>query len=119
MDKKQMNKYQKRLLEKKKEIVDEFRRNMDYRRETTADDGTQDMADKATMSYNKEFLFSLTDSERELLQLIEEALIRIDKKEFGTCSNCTEVIKQNRLEAVPWAKYCINCQELQERGLLE
>ncbi|MCI0415940.1 TraR/DksA C4-type zinc finger protein [bacterium] len=119
MDKKQLEKYRKKLVEKRKDILDEFRKNVNYRMESAADDGTQDIADKATMAYNKEFLFSLTDSERDMLQLIDEALIRINTKDFGVCNSCQSEIKVTRLEAVPWARYCLNCQELQEQGLLE
>ena len=119
MDKKQLERYRKKLVEKRKDILDEFRKNVNYRMESAADDGTQDIADKATMAYNKEFLFSLTDSERDMLQLIDEALIRINSKDFGVCNSCQTDIKQTRLEAVPWARYCISCQELQEQGLLE
>ena len=119
MDKKQLEKYRKKLAEKRHEIVTDFQKNVNYRKESIVDDGTQDIADKANMAYNKEFIFSLTDAERDLLQLIEEALLRIEGKDFGVCSSCSNDIKPSRLEAVPWAKYCINCQELQEHGLLE
>ncbi|HET6266161.1 MAG TPA: TraR/DksA C4-type zinc finger protein [Acidobacteriota bacterium] len=119
MDKKTLERYRKRLLEKRKEMIDEFHKNVDYRKESATDDGTQDIADKANMAYNKEFLFSLTDSERDLLAMIDDAIVRLKKGEFGVCSNCSNDIKSTRLEAVPWAKYCLSCQELQERGLLE
>lgn len=119
MDKKRLERYRKRLVEKRKDIIDEFQKNVNYRKESTIDDGTQDIADKANMAYNKEFLFSLTDAERDMLQLIEEALERIESREYGTCSSCSSEIKSTRLDAVPWAKYCISCQELQEQGLLE
>ena len=119
MDKKQLEKYRKKLLEKRKEIVNEFQMNVNYRRESTSDDGTQDIADKANSAYNKEFLFSLTDAERDLLGLIDESIKRMEEGEFGVCNNCENDIKTTRLEALPWAKYCLNCQELQERGLLE
>lgn len=119
MDKRQLERFRKRLLEKRQEIVREFQKNVHYRKESTVDDGTQDIADKANMAYNKEFIFSLTDAERDLLQLIEEALLKIDGKDFGICSSCNNDIKSSRLDAVPWAKYCLNCQELQEQGLLE
>ncbi len=119
MDKRQLERYRKRLVEKRKVIVNEFHKNVNYRRESTVDDGTQDIADKATNAYNKEFLFSLTDAERDLLGLIDEALGRIDVKDFGVCSSCSTHIKETRLEALPWAKYCLNCQELQEQGLLD
>ncbi len=119
MDKKQLEKYRKKLVEKRRDILDEFRKNVNYRKESAADDGTQDIADKATMAYNKEFLFSLADSERDMLQLVDEALSKVDTKDFGFCSSCQNEIKQTRLDAVPWARYCITCQELQEQGLLE
>src|SRR3990172_1845057 len=119
MDKKQLEKYRKKLEEKRKEIISELKKNVNYRKESLIDDGTQDIADKAAMAYNKEFLFSLTDAERDMLQLIEEALERIESREYGTCSSCSSEIKSTRLDAVPWAKYCISCQELQEQGLLE
>jgi DnaK suppressor protein len=43
----------------------------------------------------------------------------MDDSEFGHCVSCGNDIKPARLEAVPWAKYCLNCQELQEQGLLD
>ena len=119
MDKKQVEKYRKKLLEKRNELVAEFKKNVNYQKESAADEGTQDLADKATMAYNKEFIFSLTDSERDLVQLIHESLSRLDEGEFGFCTACSNEIKNTRLEAIPWAKYCLNCQELLEQGLLE
>ena len=119
MDKKHLEKYRKKLVEKRQEIIKDFQNNVNYRRESVADDGTQDIADKANMAYNKEFIFSLTDAERDLLSLIDEALGRMEDGEFGNCTSCTNEIKTPRLEAVPWAKYCLSCQELQEQGLLD
>jgi RNA polymerase-binding transcription factor len=119
MDKKHLEKYRRKLVEKRQEIMREFQNNVNYRRESVADDGTQDIADKANMAYNKEFIFSLTDAERDLLSLIDEALSRMEESEFGNCASCGNEIKSARLEAVPWAKFCLNCQELQEQGLLD
>lgn len=119
MDKKHLEKYRKKLHDKRQEIMKDFQNNINYRRESVADDGTQDIADKANMAYNKEFIFSLTDAERDLLQSIEEALSRVEESEFGSCTSCGNEIKTARLEAVPWAKYCLNCQELREQGLLD
>ena len=50
--------------------------------------------------------------------MIDEALKRIKTNEYGLCANCQEEMQQKRLEAVPWAKNCINCQEKIEQGLL-
>jgi DnaK suppressor protein len=82
------------------------------------EDGIQDLADKAANAYSKELNFSLSDSDRETLMLIGEALERLGADEYGACVNCGVEIGIKRLEAVPWAQYCIDCQELNERGML-
>ena len=48
----------------------------------------------------------------------EEALRRIQSGEFGSCTSCSKPIGDLRLHAIPWARYCIDCQELEEKGLL-
>ncbi|HET7747560.1 MAG TPA: TraR/DksA family transcriptional regulator, partial [Vicinamibacteria bacterium] len=82
------------------------------------DEASQDIADKAANSYTKEFLFSLSSSERDMLQLVDEALVRIDDHRYGVCEVCEDELDKKRLEAVPWAKRCLSCQEKQEQGLL-
>ncbi len=74
-------------------------------------DVAQDLADKAESSYTKEFLLSLTDSEREQLLQLDDALKILDKGEFGTCQICGQAISKKRLEALPWAATCISCQQ--------
>ena len=73
-----------------------------------------DMADKAESSYTKEFLLSLSDTERKQLQMIDQALIRIQKGDYGICQTCGIKIGKKRLDAVPWASNCIACQEKAE-----
>ncbi|HUP47444.1 MAG TPA: TraR/DksA family transcriptional regulator [Thermoanaerobaculia bacterium] len=82
------------------------------------DDGIQDLADKAASAYSKELNFSLSDSERLLLMQIEEAFARLKAGTYGVCTNCGATIGEKRLQAVPWTPFCIDCQELQEKGLL-
>jgi len=81
-------------------------------------EATQDPADMAANAYTKELLISMSANDRRLLELIDEALARIEAGEFGECVNCGEQVQEKRLEAVPWARYCLKCQDLQERGLL-
>jgi len=50
--------------------------------------------------------------------LISEALERLDAGSYGACRNCDNPIAGARLDAVPWTRHCIDCQELEERGLL-
>jgi DnaK suppressor protein len=52
------------------------------------------------------------------LQLVDDALARIKDGSFGECISCHEELQQKRLEAVPWTRYCITCQEKMEQGLL-
>jgi DnaK suppressor protein len=117
MDQKKLKVFRDRLEVKKKEILDSYTKNMTYGKEAD-EEGAQDAADKATNSYTKEFLFSLSNNERDLLQLVDEALVRINSKRYGSCEVCEEELDKKRLEAVPWAKRCISCQEKQEQGLL-
>lgn len=82
------------------------------------DDGIQDLADKAASAYSKELNFSLSDTERNLLMQIDEAFVRMKNGSYAVCTNCGTVIGEKRLQAVPWTPFCIDCQELQEKGLL-
>ncbi len=83
------------------------------------EDPTVDLADKAANSYTKEFLFGMTNTDRTILNMIDAALKRIQSDEYGVCANCQEELQQKRLEAVPWAKHCLACQEKMEQGLLQ
>ena len=105
------------LRKKQSDILEAFKRDKQAVN-TQSDDGIQDLADKAASAYSKELNFSLSDTERNLLMLIEEAFNRIRDGNFGTCTNCSNQIGEKRLSAVPWTPYCIDCQELQEKGLL-
>ena len=82
------------------------------------DNGTEDYVDYAVNSYAREFLLSLTELDRKHLLYVEEALNRIDRGEFGYCQQCGEDINPKRLEVQPWARHCLPCQELEEKGLL-
>jgi DnaK suppressor protein len=79
----------------------------------------QDVADMAVESYTKEFMFGKSSSDRAILQMINEALERIEDESYGTCVHCGDPIQPKRMEAVPWAQFCLRCQGLQEKGLLK
>jgi DnaK suppressor protein len=117
MDKKRLKQYEIKLNEYRNTLLGMVERTEDYGREADRD-VSQDPADKASNSYTKELLFSQSTSERNTLKLIEEALARIQDGSYGECLNCGEDIQQKRLDAIPWAPYCIKCQELHEQGLL-
>lgn len=106
-----------RLLEQKQQITDLYKQDLRAGQEA-ADEGADDIVDRANNSYNREFMFSLSDNERERLLLVEQALSRMDAGDYGICRNCGQEIGAPRLAAVPWARFCIDCQELAEQGLL-
>jgi DnaK suppressor protein len=117
MDKKRLEYYKKKLTTRREELMKTIARTEEEGRQAD-DDPTVDLADKAANSYTKEFLFGMTNTDRTILNMIDEALKRIKINEYGSCANCQEEMQQKRLEAVPWAKQCINCQEKIEQGLL-
>jgi len=117
MTKKQRELLKKKLLEKRRALVAAYITNKNYGRDTE-DGDTQDIADKASNAYTKEFLYSLSNSDRQILQMVDEALARMKKGTFGICVECGEKMIPKRLEAVPWARHCISCQEREEKGLL-
>ncbi|MFH1176817.1 MAG: TraR/DksA family transcriptional regulator [Acidobacteriota bacterium] len=83
-----------------------------------AEVGAPDIADRASSAFQREFSFFLSENESHILHLIEEALVRLDSGRYGSCINCQETIEEARLQAIPWARHCIACQELQDRGEL-
>src|SRR6266702_2985687 len=97
MDQKRLDYYKKRLLTRREELMRTIARTQEEGR-AADEDPTVDLADKAANSYTKEFLFGMTNTDRTILNMIDAA--------------------QKRIEAVPWAKHCIVCQEKMEQGLL-
>jgi len=118
LSKKELEKYRRLLEEKKSGISADLAKTRNAEEETT-EESTQDIADKAVSSYTREFLYSLSDSDRTTLLQIDAALARIEDATYGLCSNCSTQMAEKRLMAVPWTPYCLDCQELSEKGLLE
>jgi len=118
MEAKELERFKHKLVEKKTELIALIQKTENYGREADNDSETMDIADRATSSYTKEFMFSKSNSDRQLMQMITEALARIEEGAFGECLNCGEDVESRRLEAVPWARLCKNCQELAEDGRL-
>ena len=118
MDKKKVEAFKKRLEDRQRELRSNVSRNEQDGRSADLDTA-QDIADRASSSYQKEFLFHQSNSDRQLLQMVEGALSRIREGTFGECISCGNEINIKRLEAVPWTRYCIECQEKLEKGVLE
>jgi RNA polymerase-binding protein DksA len=75
------------------------------------------MADAGSDNYEIENTLGLMDSERKILVEIDDALGRIESGTYGICEDAGEQIPKRRLEAIPWARYCVNCATLSEKGV--
>ena len=116
MSKREQKKVRKLLETKRDELLSRVRGAMRERAQHETPES--DLGDQATNTISREVLIELSSSERAMLKLIEQALDRLDAGAYGQCVNCQQPIQQKRLDAVPWARHCIACQELQDRGEL-
>ena len=74
------------------------------------------MADMASDLHDREMSLGLAEGERERLYAINDAIKRIEEGTYGTCDYCNESISKQRLKVMPQAKYCIKCQEKEEKS---
>jgi DnaK suppressor protein len=114
------------LLEKRREILRNVTEFEDEALRKSRLDASGDlssmpihMADLGTDNYEQEFALGLMDSERKLLIEIDNALGRLEKKTYGTCEATGKPISKARLEAQPWARYCVDYARMLEKGLVE
>jgi DnaK suppressor protein len=84
---------------------------------SVVEDYPQDAAERASIFASKEFFFAHSTQEQRLLKMVAEALERMDDGSYGQCAACEEEINPKRLEAVPWARYCLGCQERLEQQM--
>ena len=75
--------------------------------------------DQAQMSHEEFVSLSLNGLEYEQLRQVDEALDRLDASEYGVCKECDEKISARRLQVVPWAAFCVPCQERAQAELDE
>jgi len=113
------------LLEKRREILRNVNEFEDEALKKSRLDATGDlssmpihMADIGTDNYEQEFALGLMDSERKLLREIDDALGRIGQGTYGICEGTGKPIPKARLEAQPWARYCVEYARMLEQGLV-
>lgn len=69
-------------------------------------------ADLGTENLEEEVSLGLLENEEQLLAEINDALARIDQETFGRCENCHRPIPRERLDVLPYARYCVRCARL-------
>jgi DnaK suppressor protein len=114
MTKSELERYRIALEEKKEEIADALKNREDIAIEKTAD-----AIDEVQLAGERELAIRNLDRGSGLLRKVRAALARMEDGSYGTCMHCDDEISPKRLKAVPWAPFCIRCQELADRHEIE
>ncbi len=114
MRKREREKFQKMLLEIRKNVMREIQQDVKEGREGEAGDG-RDTYDIASDERDREINILLGDRERKKLQLVDDALLRVEKGDYGLCDECEGEIAPGRLEAMPFSRLCVTCQSEYEQ----
>ncbi len=118
MNKREAKKYEKRLLAERERLSKGIRNIEESAFQESSGEHAADLssyAEVGTDNFERETALNIASGESHWLQDIDEALVRIKEGDYGTCEGCREEISKKRLEFYPSARYCIPCQEKQER----
>jgi DnaK suppressor protein len=106
------------LEEERRRVVDAIeylhKENPGSIEEETEDETSNNIAEAATATLDREIDYTLEENSEHVLAEIEGALKRIEEGTYGVCVNCGKPIAEERLTAIPWATYCIDCKRLVE-----
>jgi DnaK suppressor protein len=115
MERSDMDRFRELLIAKRSELLDRVRAMRPS--EAEAGEGeAPDLGDRALNTVSRDLLYQLSTGERDLVRRIDWAISRLDEGSYGSCVHCGREVQRGRLQAVPWARHCIECQELQDRG---
>ena len=99
--------YQQMLLEKKEKVLE----GLGVKFDTLAKMGRVAEEDQAQVSHDEFISLQLNSLDYVQLRLVNEALDRVRSGDYGVCLACEQPIPPKRLQALPWARYCVQCQE--------
>lgn len=121
-NKKELAEFEKLILKRKEEIIEGIKHISEDTLKKSQRDAAGDisgytyhMADVATDTYDREFSLGLATNDREALYELGDALKKIEDGTFGICEVCKTLIAKNRLKAVPYARFCVKCQQKKEK----
>jgi len=123
MTKKEKEYFKKLIIKQKEEILEEIKRISEDTLRKSQKDATGDisgytyhMADVATDTYDREFSLGLATDEHKIIYELNDALKRLEEDTYGICENCKNPIPKTRLKAIPYARFCIKCQQAKEKS---
>ncbi len=117
MRSRELAKYRTRLVEERERIRKSIARHQEVLDHSKQVDGmahSNHMADQGTDEARQEQAIGLMQSESRYLYRIDDALKRIEDGTYGQCELCSETINQERLEALPYTRMCIDCAEKED-----
>jgi DnaK suppressor protein len=79
-------------------------------------ENSADMLDTIRMATDRDVLVQSLNINAQMLSDVREALARLSNGEYGVCEDCDEAIAPRRLQAIPWARVCVKCQEARDRS---
>lgn len=116
MDQKKLEKYKKKLLEERMDLLADLQRVTNGEKNKDRSEA-MDPVDLADASYSADYSLAWTEKINRRIREIDESLLRIKDGSYGICQLCGEDIPEGRLEVRPNAKYCAQCKEdLEKRG---
>jgi DnaK suppressor protein len=111
MTKNELQRYKEALSEKMAELYATL-----GNRRPIAIEFTPEPCERIVLAAQRELAVVTLDRHSRLLREVKAAMARIDNGSYGLCENCEKAIAPRRLDAVPWARYCVQCQDSLDRG---
>ena len=109
MDPKKIEFFRKLLIKQKEDLLKQARQTLSSLTQEGAEIPA-DLADRASLETNREFLLRIRDRERKLIAKIDQTLKKMEDGTYGICEQCGQEIEEERLKARPVASFCINCK---------
>lgn len=113
MKKDDLESFKRTLMGLRKRIKGDYERTVESSSEEFGGD-VPDANDEASRTMSRRILLEIGDKSHETIKLIDEALDRVENGNYGECEECGEDIPVKRLELLPYAKFCVECQERME-----
>ncbi|NLE30289.1 MAG: TraR/DksA family transcriptional regulator [Phycisphaerae bacterium] len=107
--------FKKLLLKRKEELASSVKNHVEELPDTGMEGAAGDTSDRASADYTSEMFGVLLQRQAGTLEEVERALTKIEKGEFGICEACEKTIPAKRIKALPWARFCLECQQVHDR----
>ena len=111
----QLDHFRELLVQRRSRLSSDLSLMQDEALKVTAQDNSSDsVADTGTDNYEQDFTLGLIESEEALAREVDQALLRIEQNTFGVCESCQTPVPLARLEILPFARHCVECQQKRE-----